>query len=189
MDGRAIRDAADGIVSTDASELARMYEIGGGRADIIKAGVVTVSEVLSKFGFGSITVSAAGLREGVLALASRYPDFGRHQVSEYHVRELVRAPPRGRPGYLPPAAGIVESLKSSGLLSGEEAEVLQAAAVNLEMLRTFRDADDFIYRVMDQTSPLPAPGAAAGRPLPGILQEAQEIAAAHGQVRRHPARG
>ena len=154
MEGRAIRDATTEIVSTDASELARMYEIGGGRADIIKAGVVTVSEILSKFGFGSITVSAAGLREGVLALASRYPDFGRHQVSEYHVRELVRAPP-GTPRIPAPAAGIVESLKSSGLLSGEEAEVLQAAAINLEMLRTFRDADDFIYRVMDQTSPLP----------------------------------
>lgn len=154
MDAHSIMDAAAEIISTDTADLSRMYEIGNGRADIIKAGAVIVAGILDKFNFGGITVSAAGLREGVLAVASRYPDFGRHQVSEYHVRELVRAPP-GTPHVPAAAAGVVRPLGSSGLLSGEEPAILQAAAANLEMLRTFRDADDFLYRVMDKPSPLP----------------------------------
>lgn len=154
MDAHSIMDATAEIISTDTAELSRMYEIGSGRADIIKAGAVIVAGILGKFDFGGIAVSAAGLREGVLAVASRYPDFGRHQVSEYHVRELVRAPP-GTPHVPAAAAGIVRPLGFSGMLSGEEPAILQAAAANLEMLRTFRDADDFLYRVMDKPSPLP----------------------------------
>lgn len=151
MEARTIRDVTEDILSRDRQTLAGMYEVGRGRADIIKAGAVVISELVEGLGFDRLTVSAAGLREGVLELTMRYPDFGPHHISEYHVRELVRAPP-GTPRIIREAAGIVKSVLSSGRLTGEESEILRAAAVGLGRLRTFRDADDFLYSMMNQTS-------------------------------------
>ena len=153
MGARLVQDVTTEILSQDASTLARMYEIGSGRADIIKAGAVVVECIMERFGFGQIRVSSTGLREGVLAFAIRYPEFKPHEISDYMVRELVRAP-SWTPRIPHTAAGVVQAMCSSGLLSGEEATILRAAAANLEWLRTFRDADDFLYRTLDNTSAL-----------------------------------
>ena len=153
MDARLLQDVATEILSQDASTLARMYEIGSGRADIIKAGAIVVECIMERFGLGHIRVSSTGLREGVLAFAVRYPEFEPHEISYYMVRETVRAP-SWTPRIPHAAAGVVQAMCSSGLLSGGEATILRAAAANLEWLRTFRDADDFLYRTLDNTSAL-----------------------------------
>ena len=153
MDAQAINAAVDDILSKDTRDLANMYEVGRGRADIIKAGVVTISEVLRKYDFDGIRVCSTGLREGVLAIAARYTSFDSAGISPYHVRELVRAP-SGTPRMPPPVSAMIQSFKSSKLLFDEEPLVLQSAAVNLERLRAFRDADDFLYKLMDIPSVL-----------------------------------
>ena len=153
VDADSLKAAADAILSKDVKDLANMYEIGRGRADIMKAGIITISEMASKYNLGGIRVCSTGLREGVLAMASRYTGFGADTISPYLVRELVRAPP-GTPRIPYPVSRLVSSLDSSGLLSGEERLVLQMSATHLERLRTFRDADDFVYRMMDMPSTL-----------------------------------
>jgi exopolyphosphatase/pppGpp-phosphohydrolase len=153
MDARLVQDVTTEMLSQDTSTLARMYEIGSGRADIIKAGAIVVEGIMERFGFGRICTSSTGLREGVLAFAVRYPEFRPHEISYYTVRELVRAP-SWTPRIPHVAAGAVQAICLSGLLSGEEATILRAAAANLEWLRTFRDADDFLYRTLDNTSAL-----------------------------------
>ena len=153
MDARLVQDVTTEMLSQDASTLGRMYEIGTGRADIIKAGAIVVDCIMERFGFGRMHVSSTGLREGMLAFAVRYPEFEPHEISYYQVRELVRAP-SWTPRIPRAAAGMVQAICSSGLLSGGEATILRAAAANLEWLRTFRDADDFLYRTLDNTSAL-----------------------------------
>lgn len=153
MAGRLLRDVAIDILSRGRPILAQMYEIGAGRADIIKAGAVIVSEIMDWCGLDALRVCSTGLREGVLAFAGRYPEIGLHGISAYHVRELVRAP-SWAPRMPSSEAGVVRTMSSSGLLSGEEHTILRAAAANLEWLRTFRDADDFLYRMLDGTSAL-----------------------------------
>lgn len=154
MDARLVHDITTEILSHDISTLSQMYEIGRGRADIIKAGSLIVEGMLDRFGFDHIHVSSTGLREGVLAFANRYGGFDMHDISHYMVREMVRSPswmPRIPTG----AAAMVRTMVSSELLSGEEKIILRAAAANLNWLRTFRDADDFLYRILDDTSSLP----------------------------------
>ena len=153
MDARLLQDVTTEILSQDVSTLARMYEIGSGRADIIKAGAMVVECMMERFGFGHLRVSSTGLRDGVLAFAVRYPEFKLHEISDYMVRETVRAP-SWTPRIPHAAAGVVHAVCSSGLLSGGEATILRAAAANLERLRTFRDADDFLYRALDNASAL-----------------------------------
>lgn len=151
MSAHSINAAASDILSKDVSDLAGIYEIGRGRADIIKAGIITISEILSKYNFQEVRVCSTGLREGVLAMAARYAEFDNMVVSPYHIRELVRAP-SGTPHIPPLVLGIINSFKSSNLLYNEESTILQSAAINLELLRAFRDADDFLYRMMDMPS-------------------------------------
>ncbi|MXZ93621.1 MAG: hypothetical protein F4W68_04465 [Cenarchaeum sp. SB0661_bin_35] len=151
MSASSINAAASDILSKDVSDLAGIYEIGRGRADIIKAGIVTISEILSKYNFEKVHVCSTGLREGVLAMATRYAEFDNMFISPYHVRELIRAP-SGTLHIPPLVLGVINSFKSSNLLYDEESLILQSAAINLELLRAFRDADDFLYRVMDMPS-------------------------------------
>lgn len=153
MDVALVRDVAAEILESDTETLANMYEIGQSRADIVKAGVVTVLEIIEWFGFERIIVSAAGLREGVLEMSLRHPGFRLGDISEYHVRELIRAPP-GTPTMPDGVVGVLEPLKRSKLLHREEKTVLQAAAANLHRLKLFRDADYFLYHMMDHGSPL-----------------------------------
>lgn len=148
MSAHSIDIATNDILSKDISDLAETYEVGRGRADIIKAGIVTISEILSKYNFKEVQVCSTGLREGVLAMAARYTGFDKMIVSPYHVRELIRAP-SGTPSIPPLVQGMINSFKSSNLLYNEEPTILQSAAINLDLLRTFRDADDFLYSVMD----------------------------------------
>lgn len=153
MNDRLVQDAAVDLLSRDRSTISQMYEIGAGRADIIKAGAVIVLGILERFRFDGLCVSSTGLREGVLAHSMMYPDSGMHEVSPYHVREMVRHPswsPRISSG----AANLVHAIVRSGLLYGEEQTTLQAAATNLRWLRNFRDADDFLYRTLDEPSAL-----------------------------------
>ena len=153
MDDGLIQNVAVDLLSRDISTLSRLYEVGG-RADIIKAGAVIVLSVLDRFRLGSICVSSTGLREGVLAHSLRYPDSTIGDISPHHVRDMVRTP-SWTPRICPGASDIVRALIQAGLLHGEEPAILQAAAAHLRWLRTFRDADDFLYRMLDWTSPLP----------------------------------
>lgn len=153
MSAHSINIAANDILSKDVSDLAETYEIGRGRADIIKAGIVAISEILSKYNFKEVRVCSTGLREGVLAMAARYTGFDTMAVSPYHVRELIRAP-SGTPSIPPLVRGMINSFKLSNLLHDEEPTILQSAAINLDLLRTFRDADDFLYSVMDMPAVL-----------------------------------
>ena len=153
MDDRLVQDVAVDMLSQDSSTLSKLYEVGG-RADIIKAGAVIVLGMLDRFRFGSLCVSSTGLREGVLAHSLRYPrsDIGR--IFPHHVRDLVRTP-SWMPRISHEAAYLVRTLIQAGLLHGEEPTILQAAAAHLGWLRTFRDADDFLHRILDWPSPLP----------------------------------
>ena len=153
LDARLLQDVAVEMLANDASTLARMYEIGTGRADTIKAGAVIISELVDKLDFRSICISSTGLREGVLAHSIRYPLSDVGIIFPHHVRDMVRAPswtPRISSG----TADLVHTLIEAGLLRGEEPIILRAAAAHLRWLRTFRDADDFLYRMLDWTSPL-----------------------------------
>lgn len=153
MDDHLIQDVVVDLLSRDVSTLSSLYEVGG-RADIIKAGAVIVLSVLDRFRFGSIRVSSTGLREGVLAHSLRYPDSAISDISPHHVRDMVRTP-SWTPRIYPGASDMVRALIQTGLLYGEEPTILQAAAAHLKWMRTFRDADDFLYRILDWTSPLP----------------------------------
>ena len=150
----SIHHIAQMILSMDTKTLAHTYEIGRGRADIIKAGAIIISEVVRKFGLQRLIVSSVGLREGVLGLATRYAKFNHNCISEYHVRELVR-PPRSKKRMPQGAASIIRFVESTGCLANEEFRVLWAAAVNIEEMQTFRDADDFAYRMLDKPSTIP----------------------------------
>lgn len=152
MGNRLVQNVATELLSQDRSTLSRLYEVGG-RADIIKAGAAIVLGMLDRFEFGSLCVSSTGLREGILIHSLRYPYLGIREISFHHVRDMVRTPswtPRISPG----AADLVRTLMQAGLLYGEEPTILRAAAAHLKWLRTFRDADDFLYRTLDWTSPL-----------------------------------
>lgn len=150
----SVQDIASRIISCDTGTLGSMYEIGQGRADIIQAGAIIVSELMEWYDFESIVISSSGLREGVLELALRYPGFRPNDASEYHVRELVRAP-AGTPRMPWTVAGMIEQLKGSGLLYDDEPTILQAAVADVIRLRTFCNADSFLYMMMEQPIPLP----------------------------------
>lgn len=152
MDSRLVQYVTTEILYQDAWTLGQMYEIGRGRADIIKAGAVVVEGIMETYNMGCIRVSGTGLREGVLTATLWRQSMGSESLSYYEVREMVRTPswmPR-----VPKAAASVVNAATSGLLSAEDATILQAAASNLEWLRTFRDADDFLYHMLDMNSSL-----------------------------------
>ena len=153
MDFRLVQYITTEILCQDSSALGQMYEIGRGRADIVKAGAVIVEGVMERYGMNGICISSTGLREGVLTVALRRRAMGRDGLSYHEVREVVRAASR-TPRVPPAAASVVRAATSPGLLSAEEAAVLRAAAASLGWLRTFRDADDFLYRILDWTSSL-----------------------------------
>lgn len=153
MSRSSVQDIASHILSCDTDTLGAMYEIGRGRADIIQAGAIIVLELMKWYGFEAIVVSGSGLREGVLELALRYPGFRPNDASEYHVRELVRAP-TGTSRMPWTVAGMIEPLKQSGLLYDDEPTVLQAAVADLTQLRLFCNADGFLYMMMEQPIPL-----------------------------------
>ena len=149
----SVQNITSHILSCDTDTLGSMYEIGRGRADIIQAGAIIVYELMKWYDFKSIVISSSGLREGVLELALRYPGFRPNDASEYHVRELVRAP-TGTSRMPWTVAGMIEELTKSGLLSGDEPAVLQAAIADVKRLRVFCNADSFLYLMLEQPLPL-----------------------------------
>lgn len=149
----SVQDIVSHILSCNPDTLGSMYEIGRGRADIIQAGAIIVLELMEWYDFESIVISSSGLREGVLELALRYPGFRPNDASEYHVRELVRAP-AGTPRMPWTVSGMIKQLTGSGLLYDDEPAVLQAAVADVIRLRMFCNADSFLYMMMEQPIPL-----------------------------------
>lgn len=152
MDSGLVRRTTAEILDRDASASGEKRRIGRGRADVVKAGAVVVECIMERYGMDGVRASATGLRAGVLA-ASLGRAAGRGELTLRHVRELARDP-RWKPRAPPAAAAVARALASPGPLSAGEASALRAAAANLGWLRTFRDTDDFVYRVLDSPAPL-----------------------------------
>ena len=153
MGSGLVRRVTAEILGQDASALGERRRIWRGQADIIKSGAVVVEEIMELYGMDGVRASAMGLRAGVLA-ASLGRTRGRGELTLREAREVARDP-RWKPRVPPAAAAVVRALAPPGPLSAGEASVLRAAAANLGWLRTFRDADDFVYRMLDSPAPLP----------------------------------
>ena len=134
------------------SNLTRIATIGSGRADTIKAGIVTIYELMKKFKFPSMIVSAQGLREGTLSLSLQYPDeFSNHKIDAQTVQDLVylSCQPESIPEHI---EDLVYLLFSTHLISDDERTLLAYAIAQIDKLSSFRDVDNVLYSLLDDDS-------------------------------------
>ena len=154
MPYESLRSISQDLLSKTAQEVARIESIGSGRAHIVQAGSLVVSELARKLGFESLVVSAQGLREGTLSLSLQFPeDFAAHGIDAVHVQDLIHlsCQPDAISEYV---EDLVRLLFSMDLITDRERILLAEAILQIDKLSSFRDVDNVLYAILDDDSTL-----------------------------------
>ena len=129
-------------------KIAELGPIGRARSETVAAGACVIDELAAAAGAGHVTVSAHGLREGVLA-ASLCGHPAGSGGSRYE--QAMEAPSPGLPDAYESMLG---ALSASGAVSGREARLLREALGQTERIWEFRDAGNVLSSVLDDDSEL-----------------------------------
>lgn len=142
------------ICSLPVEKIAKIESIGSGRADTVRAGNMVITQLMKKFDFKKLTVSAHGLREGTLALSLQYPkEFENQNIRYSDIREIIYLSSQ-MDKLSESVEDFVRLMFSINLLSDHERFLLAYALTQIDKLWSFRNVDNVLYSIMDDDSSL-----------------------------------
>ena len=142
----SVSDIYGSLSGMEPGQIARLGTIGRGRSETIAAGACVIAELSREL--GPVTVSAQGLREGVLAAALCGHPAGR-EGSEYG--QALVGPERVLPET---SERLLGALRGARAVSEREARLLREALGAVGKLWEFRDAANVLSSIMDDDSSL-----------------------------------
>ena len=142
------------IYSLPVEKIAKIESIGSGRADTVRAGNLVIIQIMKKFGFNKLTVSAHGLREGTLALSLQYPkEFENQNIVYSNIKDIIYLSSQIEE-LSESVEDFVRLMFSMTLLSDHERFLLAYALTQIDKLWSFRNIDNVLYSIMDEDSSL-----------------------------------
>jgi len=142
------------IRSLPVEKIAKIEAIGSGRADTIRPGLLVIIQVMKKFGFDLLRVSAHGLREGTLALSLQFPKEFENQSIDYdNIKEIIYLSSQMEK-LSESVEDLVRLLFSINLLNDHERILLSYSLSQIDKLWSFRDIDNVLYSILDDDSSL-----------------------------------
>lgn len=142
------------IRSLPIDKIAKIESIGSGRADTVRSGNLVIMQIMKKFGFSKLTVSAHGLREGTLALSLQYPkEFENQSIIYSNIQDIIYLSSQIEK-LSESVEDLVRLMFSMNLLSDHERFLLAYALTQIDKLWSFRDIDNVLYSIMDDDSSL-----------------------------------
>ena len=158
LDAQSVSTMTERLALLRPYEIAEIESFSRGRAEIITAGASVVNVIMDRYGFGSLVVSAQGLREGTLATSLDFPLAfrGGAAAAMPHTAEIessVRAACEADD--LPAAAAAVaDPLIEDGALDGRLRPVLAHSLRYMSMFTSLRNIENVVHLVLDEDSAL-----------------------------------
>ena len=162
LDAQSVSTMTERLALMRPYEIAEIESFSRGRAEIITAGACVVNVIMDRYGFGSLVVSAQGLREGTLATSLDFPlafrggGAGAGAAAMPHTAEIessVRAACEADD--LPAAAAAVaDPLIEAGALDGRLRPVLAHSLRYMSMFTSLRNIENVVHLVLDEDSAL-----------------------------------
>lgn len=154
LDFDALDSISKRIRTLPVEKIAKIESIGSGRADTVRAGNLVVLNLMKKYGFKQLRVSAHGLREGTLALSLQYPkEFENQGIRYSDIKEIIYLSSQMEK-LSESVEDLVRLMFSINLLSEHERILLAYALTQIDNLWSFRDVDNVLYSIMDDDSSL-----------------------------------
>ncbi|MCI0558819.1 MAG: Ppx/GppA family phosphatase, partial [Nitrososphaera sp.] len=152
MDGSAVASVAEELSSMDEEELSETQAIGSNRVDTITAGSAVIDALMKMYGFEKLTVSAQGLREGILSVFVRESrTFYGGTISNDKAKAFVTY--ACQPEMLPQhTATLVRPLLTYGRLREKERMILAHAIKQVESLPRVTNLNNLFYLMIDEDS-------------------------------------
>ena len=138
------------------SEISDLHAMDSTRAETVAAGTSVISTIMNQYNFSEITVSAFGLREGILASYLHNPDAFENRTNiqdlELQIKQLVTSRCRNENPYFG-LENIMNYMISNGFLKEREAQILSYALDTLTKLSPTDRISNQFYLIMDEVYP------------------------------------
>jgi exopolyphosphatase/guanosine-5'-triphosphate,3'-diphosphate pyrophosphatase len=137
-----------------SDEMTKIDAVGNGRAETITAGSCVIKNLMEKFRFGKIIVSAQGLREGTLSIfLENAKAFHAGSINQNLIQNFVRSTcePDTVPEY---AETLVRSLISSELIKERERIIFVHAIKKMTEIQTVTNLHNLFYMIVDEDNAL-----------------------------------
>ncbi len=151
MSLESVEQMAKDLRRMEPDELAEIKAIGANRAETIVAGSAVISALMGRLGFDSVTVSARGLREGVLSVFARdlktfysIGGISAEKAKAYVVSACQREELPQR------TATLVRPLVAAGLLREKEKMILTHAIRQMATVPMITNYNNLFYLMMDE---------------------------------------
>jgi exopolyphosphatase/guanosine-5'-triphosphate,3'-diphosphate pyrophosphatase len=134
----------------DAGELSKVEAVGANRVETIVAGSAVISALMDRLGFDDVTVSARGLREGILSVFARDPktyysgSINNEKAKAYVAFSCQR---ETLPQY---TFTLVRPLVAAGLLREKEKAILTHAIKEMAGLPAITNYSNLFHLMMDE---------------------------------------
>ena len=134
----------------DGGELSKVEAVGANRAETIVAGSAVISALMDRLGFDDVTVSARGLREGILSVFARDPKtyysggINNEKAKAYVAFSCQR---ETLPQY---TFALVRPLVAEGLLREKEKAILTHAIKEMAGLPAITNYSNLFHLMMDE---------------------------------------
>ena len=134
----------------DGGELSKVEAVGANRAETIVAGSAVISALMDRLGFDDVTVSARGLREGILSVFARDPKtyysggINNEKAKAYVAFACQR---ETLPQY---TFTLVRPLVAAGLLREKEKAILTHAIKEIADLPAITNYSNLFHLMMDE---------------------------------------
>jgi exopolyphosphatase/guanosine-5'-triphosphate,3'-diphosphate pyrophosphatase len=146
----SVASMAKDLHRMDAGELAGVKAVGANRAETVVAGSAVISALMDRLGFDSVTVSARGLREGIMSVFARDPrtyysgGINNEKAKAYVAFSCQRET-------LPQHTfTLVKPLVAAGLLREKEKAILTHAIKEMADLPAITNYSNLFHLMMDE---------------------------------------
>jgi exopolyphosphatase / guanosine-5'-triphosphate,3'-diphosphate pyrophosphatase len=151
IDASSVASIAEELYEMDAEELAEAKAIGSDRVETITAGAAVIDNLVRKFGFEKVVVSAQGLREGILSVFVRDPKtfYNSSGISNEKAKAFVTFACQAE--LLPEhTVTLVKPLVANGMLREKERMILTHAIKQLDELPMITNLNNLFYMMIDE---------------------------------------
>jgi exopolyphosphatase/guanosine-5'-triphosphate,3'-diphosphate pyrophosphatase len=134
-------------------EIAKIDAVGSNRAETITAGSCIMKVLMQKLEFENISVSAQGLREGVLsAFLQSSTGYYSQNINQSQIQRYVKQCCRREkiPGY---TYALVKPFYSLGLMKEREYEILAHAIKQISGMPHTTNLHNLFYMIIDEDNP------------------------------------
>jgi exopolyphosphatase/guanosine-5'-triphosphate,3'-diphosphate pyrophosphatase len=154
MPSESINKIAQILKTYDIEKISKIESIGSGRSETIRAGTCVIAELMKKLELNNLFASAHGLREGSLSISMQYSsEFNDDSITAHQIYDIIglSTHPDTLSEYV---EDFIRLLFSITLISEKERILLAQAISQIDVLSSFRDADNILYTIMDNDSSL-----------------------------------